>query len=290
MNLTKVSIILPTYNRVNTLKECISSVLNQNYINWELIIVDDSTTREVEELSKKFVMEDIRIIYHKNKIKKGLPGSRNVGVSISSYNLVLFIEDDLVLESDTLNILVHDYEVLKLSGEKIGAIAPSRPWIQDRYLHTKYYLDNGLDIPCKRSKYTGVIFCNFVPKFKKLMEVPDVHSCSLYDKKAILDVGRYDEYRYKGNFLYEETDLNYRIQKKGYKLFFEPKAIMYHRITDSGGCRVNALNYGYYFVLNHIKYVTKNYNLQSIYMIPLFFIYVCCQGIRQRLFNKRLDS
>ncbi len=290
MNTIGVSIILPTYNRINTLKECVLSVQSQSYQNWELIIIDDSSTDDVEIFIQPFILDDMRILYHKNKFKKGLPGSRNVGISISKYDLILFIEDDLILEPNMLELLLNAYNTIESSGEPVGAIAPSRPWIYDKDLSTKEYIDNFLESPCKRSRYTGIISCNFVPKFQKVMEVPDVHSCSLYPKKVITEVGGYDEKRYAGNYLYEETDLNFRIMKYKYKLYFEPKAVMYHRITTSGGCRVNSFKYGYYFVLNHIKYVTKNYGLNSFYIIPLFFLYVCNQFLKQNLFSKRLDS
>jgi len=50
MNLPNVSIILPTYNRVDSLKGCINCVVNQIYRNWELIIVDDSSTEDVKNI------------------------------------------------------------------------------------------------------------------------------------------------------------------------------------------------------------------------------------------------
>ena len=295
MDLPKVSIILPTYNRMNSLKGCIHSVLNQNYQNWELIIVDDSSTADVEKFIKQKVVSDLRSRYHKNKSRKGLPGSRNVGNSLSTGDLIFFIEDDVILEANALEILVKTYIKLISYGKKVGAIVPSRPWVySEDYCHTilDYALrgkNARLEVPCLRSKFTGIVYCNFVPEFEELQEVPDVHSCSLYPLAVLEEVGGYDEKRYKGNFLYEETDLNYRIQKKGYNFYFEPKAILYHRVISEGGCRVNTLKYGYFFVVNHIKFVTKNFGLKSIYMIPSFLFFIAFIATKSTL-NKAIGA
>lgn len=307
MDLIGISIILPTYNRVDTLKECIYSILNQNFYKWELNIVDDSTTIEVERFIQELRKNDLRIRYHKNEIRKGLPGSRNVGISISTYDLIIFIEDDLILQPNALELLVNDYITLKQSGKNVGAIAPSRPWVSNNVsrlniinyslinknihlneiISRKDDLVNSLNTPCVRDKFTGIIYSNFSPTFKELQEVPDVHSCSLYSKRLLNEVGGYDEKRFRGNFLYEETDLNYRIWRRGYKFYFDPKAIMYHKITTEGGCRVNKLRYDYFFVLNHIKYVSKNFGLKSIYMVPFFLIFVAIRCLKQIIALKR---
>lgn len=275
----QISIILPTYNRIDTLKECINSVLNQHYKHWELIIVDDSSTKDIENFLD--VINDSRIRYHKNNGRKGLPGSRNVGISLSSYDLILFIEDDTVLDINMLSILVKTYTSLICKGINVGAIAPSRPWlfsekgnisILDNYALRKK--NEKLITPCTRGRFTGIVYSNFTQEFRELVEVPDVHACSLYSREAIDKVKGYDEKRYKGNFLYEETDLNYRIYENGYKFYFEPTAILYHIPTSEGGCRVDEIKYAYFFVVNHIKFVTKNFGLCSLYIVPFFLIFL----------------
>ena len=68
-----VSIITPSYNTAIFLEETIQSVLNQTYKNWEMIIVDDCSTDNTDEIIRKF--DDQRIKYYKNQ--------ENVGAAIS---------------------------------------------------------------------------------------------------------------------------------------------------------------------------------------------------------------
>ena len=66
-----VSIIMPSYNTGKFIKETINSVLNQTYNNWELIIVDDCSTDDTEEIVN--AIKDNRIKFLKNSTNNGLP-------------------------------------------------------------------------------------------------------------------------------------------------------------------------------------------------------------------------
>ncbi|MBL0048309.1 MAG: glycosyltransferase family 2 protein [Bacteroidetes bacterium] len=62
----KFSVIIPTYNRANFIANTIQSVLNQEYQNFEIIVVDDGSTDNTEEVVLK--IKDPRLIYHKKKM------------------------------------------------------------------------------------------------------------------------------------------------------------------------------------------------------------------------------
>ena len=71
-----VSIIMPSYNTGRFIKETIESVLSQTYSNWELIIVDDCSTDDTDEVVKPY-LSDERIKYLKNEKNSGAAVSRN---------------------------------------------------------------------------------------------------------------------------------------------------------------------------------------------------------------------
>jgi GT2 family glycosyltransferase len=275
-----VSIILPTFNRGEQLRDCVLSVINLTYKSWELIVCDDASTDDTGDVIRSMMNQERRIRYHRNPANQGLPSNRNVGISLAQGSAIFFIEDDVRLEPDCLEILVDTISRLSEDSD-IGAVTPSIPSVENENgLAEANVLDfawrsrnQELAYPCTFNPLTGVVRQNFATSFTDIYEVPNVHACSLYSRQALEAVNGYDEGRYSGNYLYEETDLNIRIRKKGYKLYFQPKAIVWHDHTQGdGGCRVNAFRYGFYFVLNHTKFVIKNFHLRAIWMVPSFII------------------
>jgi glycosyltransferase involved in cell wall biosynthesis len=89
----EISIILPTYNRANYLNDCINSVINQTFKDWELLIVDDGSQDQTFEIINPFLeqWENIRYLKHKNR-KQSL--SRNAGIQASFGKYITFIDSD----------------------------------------------------------------------------------------------------------------------------------------------------------------------------------------------------
>ena len=88
----KVSIIMPTYNRAGYIMESIESILNQTYQNWELIIVDDGSDDNTEELIPQ--IKDTRIQFYKAG-RIAINGKiKNIGLKKVSGELIAFIDSD----------------------------------------------------------------------------------------------------------------------------------------------------------------------------------------------------
>ena len=102
----KVSIILPNYNSSKTIKETISSVLNQTYKNWELIIVDDNSDKETKSILSKFKkFKKIKIFYlGKNK---GAAYCRNFAIKKSNSYFVAYIDSDDLWKRNKLNLQIN---------------------------------------------------------------------------------------------------------------------------------------------------------------------------------------
>lgn len=279
-----VSILLPTYNRASIIEQCINSVLAQSYSNWELIISDDGSGDDTQIIAKKYEKKDSRVRYHRNAVCQGLPRNRNIAVSISQGDLVFFIEDDLILEPNCLEILVKTFEELE-SKVPIGAIAPR---LIDNRDSKDYFEKKNIHNACVIDKKTGRIYNNFGLESDVLQECPSLHACSLILKSVFEDVGGYEENRYKGTYLREESDFYFQVKKKGYNLYFQPKAITYHKHVDSGGCRSNNIVVGeYYHMRNHMLFVLKFYGLRSIYMIPFYIVSVFLNTLKYIFRNIR---
>jgi glycosyltransferase involved in cell wall biosynthesis len=87
-----VSIIIPTYNRAHLIGETIQSVVDQAYLSWELVIVDDGSADETEKIVRQFA--DTRIKYFRLSHSGSLAKIRNYGIKNSSGQYVALLDSD----------------------------------------------------------------------------------------------------------------------------------------------------------------------------------------------------
>ena len=103
-----VSIVLPVYNGEKYLAQSIESVLQQDYKNIELIIVNDCSTDNTENIILKYKELDSRIVYIKNESNYKLPKSLNVGFAKAKGEYYSWTSDDNVYHKDAIKKMV-DY-------------------------------------------------------------------------------------------------------------------------------------------------------------------------------------
>ena len=89
-----VSIITPSYNTAGFIAETIRSVQSQTYPNWEMIIVDDCSSDNTDEVVKPFLADDKRIKYLKNERNSGAAISRNKALRMAQGKWVAFLDSD----------------------------------------------------------------------------------------------------------------------------------------------------------------------------------------------------
>lgn len=102
MNSPFVSVIIPTYNRAWSLKKAIDSVLEQDYKNFELIVVDDGSTDDTEALVTEYA-KSVKFVQQPNL---GVSAARNKGIQISSGSLISFLDSDDYWEPKKLSTQV----------------------------------------------------------------------------------------------------------------------------------------------------------------------------------------
>lgn len=90
----KVSIILPTYNGGKYIKRAIESVITQSFSGWELLIIDDGSTDNTENIVKGYIEKDSRIIYLKNEVNLGIQKTLNKGLREAKGEYIARIDDD----------------------------------------------------------------------------------------------------------------------------------------------------------------------------------------------------
>ena len=85
------TIIIPTYNRAHIISNSIKSIINQTYQNWELVIIDDGSSDNTEEIISSFNDDRIKYFYKKNEERSI---ARNVGIDKSKGEYISFLDDD----------------------------------------------------------------------------------------------------------------------------------------------------------------------------------------------------
>ena len=87
-----ISVIIPTYNRENSILRSVQSVLNQTYKDLEVIVVDDGSTDNTKEILKS--INDKRLRYFKYKKNKGQSFARNYGSKKARGDIICFQDSD----------------------------------------------------------------------------------------------------------------------------------------------------------------------------------------------------
>lgn len=104
----KISVIIPLYNKKNYITKCIESIFSQDYLNYEIIVVNDGSTDGSEQLIKKHENSNFKII---NQTNQGVSSARNTGILASNGNLIAFLDADDYWRKDHLSKLFNTFEI-----------------------------------------------------------------------------------------------------------------------------------------------------------------------------------
>lgn len=101
----KISVIVPIYNSAQTLERTLNSIINQNYKNLEIILVNDGSTDNSLEICKKYAEKDnrIRIV---NQFNKGVGEARNHGIDVATGEFISFVDSDDTMDKNFYSELI----------------------------------------------------------------------------------------------------------------------------------------------------------------------------------------
>lgn len=122
--MTKISIIMASYNYANYISEAIESVINQTYKDWELIVIDDGSSDNSVEIIEQFVKKDNRIKLFINEKNLGLAKTLQKGIELSSAEWIAFLESDDIFTPNSLeekvNAIISGADLIFTDFEMIG--------------------------------------------------------------------------------------------------------------------------------------------------------------------------
>ncbi|MEZ4653337.1 MAG: glycosyltransferase family 2 protein [Candidatus Eisenbacteria bacterium] len=249
-----ISIVIPTYNRIKTLRQVIDSYLSQARVG-EIVIVDDAGTDDTGTFVDELAADDPRIRYVRNEARKGSPTARNVGVAHSTGAYVLFGEDDLRFEPDYALRLM---ECLEATGAGLAAGRILYPFPgesdADAMARTAHPVEPRVD----RKK----LFFDASGPAPGPIAVPFIHAIFMVRREVFAKVS-FDA-GYEGNAYREETDFCLRVGQEGYSLMFCPTAVCVHlprEVVQLGGQMATGIwRYKVWSLRNNHRFLNRHYD------------------------------
>ena len=147
----RFSIIIPVYNVEAYLRECLDSVLNQTFADWEAICVNDGSTDQSEKILEEYAQKDARM-HCVSKSNGGTSTARNVGMKEAKGEYIVFLDGDDWLELNALRMIsdhLNEEEILCFSGrryfEETNSYHPADQLVEKSYpTGMDYYNENAL--------------------------------------------------------------------------------------------------------------------------------------------------
>lgn len=245
------SIVVLNWNGKEDTKECLLSLANLTYKDFEVVLVDnDSTDGSIEEL-EKFIKSknlDFRTKFIRNNANLGFTGGNITGLEHSSGEYVVLLNNDTVVDPEWLGELI---SVAK-KDKKIGAVGgKTYRWDKD---NPKYNQKNESYAYQKIDPYLG--YAHTMQNESQLAFGDSISGCAVLIKKEVINkVGFLDPIFFA---YYEETDLFARVLRAGYKVSYNPSALIWHKVAASSG----SMSYFYLYQMarNRAIFAIRNFD------------------------------
>jgi hypothetical protein len=241
---------------------CLDSLQKQQALEAETILIDNASKDNTVFLVKETYPE-IRII--ENKINFGACQARNQGLAQARGEWILFLDCDVVLDNNFFNLAL---KVIETLPPEVGAIQPQilditqnriySAGIKPSFLTRFYDLGKG-KLSSKQFNVSGYIFgaCCATALYRRKMLEQIKDSFGYFDERFF--------------FLFEDADLAWRAQKKGWFCLYLPKLKSFHQGNSSSTDKDTRQ---YLSLVNRLRMICKNQKpLITLLMLPLYLVY-----------------
>lgn len=250
----KISILVPAFNAEKFISSTILSVKNQNFTDWEMIIVDDGSTDKTVEIVNSYAADDKRIKLF-TQTNRGGQIARNVAFSHSNGEYIVLLDaDDQILPNKL-------YRQAKILDEKsdYGLV----------YGDTWHCNDQMKRVQLESLKYPGQHVSGDV--YEKIINgnIFAVHS-AMVRRKCILDVGLHDE----NPELIADWDLWIRVAEK-YKFFYEPIPVAEYRFHNAMSAKNDSAKKQFYQRMGVARKIQMSSRYKELKSAEKSFFHFC---------------
>lgn len=229
--MTDISIIIPTLNRQEDLKNCLISLVRQDFASnqYEILVVDNGSTDSTKEITEEaialFPRHRISYIYEP---EPGLLSGRHRGASETQGDILIFIDDDIEADKNwlaSIHTSFQDDSVQLVGGRNLPKYETNPPeWLDWFWIDHPYgkicgelsLLDFGEDIKEIDANYVWGL--NFSIRRQAILKLGGFHPDCIPQRLQ----------HFQGD---GETGLTIKANKLGYKAVYQPKALVWHQVT-----------------------------------------------------------
>lgn len=213
-NLPAVSVIIPTYNRISHLREILDSLAKQTYPShrFEVIVIDDGSTDDTAAIATETFPFSLRYFRQSNQ---GDAEARNLGARHSEADILVFLDDDILVEPGYLDQLIQSQD----ADPKRIVIGTWHLW------------------PAETTSFAKRLFGATAAHdphddLEAVRELPfsEAYSNNMSIRRdAYFKIGLMQGLGFPGSSMWCDLDFNYRAYKQGFRFFRSTKAICWHR-------------------------------------------------------------
>jgi len=271
MNEPLVSIVLVTRNRKKDVIECMQSIFQMNYTNFELILVDNASTDEtVEKVRHEY--PNVTII--SNRVNLGLTGGRNIGMEHSSGKYIFFLDSDTILTNNMLRELVEFIE----DNPSVGIVGPKMLSFYEP--HLIWYAGARFNMLTTRAENLGA-WTKDNGAYDHIMRTSHVPTAFLVRSDLAKALGGHDDLFFMS---YGDADFAFRVRNLGYDVIYNWKAVMFHKVPLLKNLKslkslgMHTPNRAYYYGRNKILFIKRhasnsNFITFIVIFLPIFMVF-----------------
>jgi len=204
----KISIIIPVYNREKTLKECLDSVLNQTYQDYEVILVDNNSTDKTKEIIQEFQKKDKRVKYL-FEVKKGAAAARYKGEINAKGEIILMTDSDCIVPYNWVEEMIE-------------------PIIKNKAVAVQ-----GLKKAAKINYWTEYLVEEERRRFMERLKDNKVGMLDTANFAIKRDILKKIGYTNPAFYMVNDTELETRLKIKGYNIYFKPFEVKHQYVDNS---------------------------------------------------------
>ena len=264
----KCSIIIPAYNAASSISSCLKSACDQSIDSkeYEIIVVNDGSTDETSEIVKSF---PVKLIQQKNQ---GPAVARNRGAKEAAGDLLVFTDSDCILDRNFLEYILAPFEI----NDEIAGVQGRYRTKQSEFIARFVQIE----IETRYNKMLQSDYIDFIGTY-----------AAAYRRAIFISQNGFDTGFKTASG--EDSEFSFKLHKLGYKMIFEPEALVYHQHPSSLKHYLKVkFSRGFWRIRLYMKHPKKmikdSYTTQKLKIevlcSPLLILFLLLTGYNKNLF------